>query len=306
MVNSARETLLDIRGVTKKFGTRNAVNALDLQVRAGDVCGFVGANGAGKTTALRVLSGLMAADAGTGHVLNFDLRTQAQDIRREVGYMPQRITLYRDLSVQENLGFRGELYDINDCIDALMIEFNLETYRHTPVAALSEGWARRVQLAATLLHRPRLLLLDEPTAGLDVGTREFVWQRVAEAAQAGAGVVINTHDLAEAERCTRIVFFQQGRVRYAGTPQALIEDAALCVLQVDATDLRTLPLCSLQAAPRALTAYGNATQIIVDASSCEAILMQLTTAGQRVQIVPTRLEHVVLAWSVPMQQMQTL
>lgn len=230
-------TVVDVSGVSKRFGARLAVDQAGLTLAAGEVMGFVGPNGAGKTTMLRMLSGLLRPDAGQGRVLGHDLLLSAGEIRARVGYMPQKLALYGELSVIENLRFRAEVYGLDRpgaAVEEMLSLFSLEPYARQRAGWLSGGWARRLQFAATVLHRPGLILLDEPTAGLDAIAKLEVWRRVAHFAAAGASVVINTHDLVEAEQCGRISLFNAGRIIAEGAPGAVTGALDIAVLSVEA------------------------------------------------------------------------
>jgi ABC-type multidrug transport system ATPase subunit len=209
------KNLVAVRDVAKRYGLRVAIEDLELTLRTGEILGLVGANGGGKTTTLRMLAGILKPDRGEGHVLGFDLMRGAKEIRKQIGYMSQRLALYADLSVFENLRFRAEVYEIDKsrtAVESVMREFELERYARSPAGQLSGGWARRLQLAAALIHTPRLILLDEPTAGLDPISRHDVWRRIELRAAQGAGVIVSTHDLAEAKRCSRVALLCEGRI----------------------------------------------------------------------------------------------
>jgi ABC-2 type transport system ATP-binding protein len=221
--------VIEVAGLTRRFGARTAVENLSLCVGAGQIAGLIGANGGGKTTSLRMLAGLLAPDAGAGHVLGHDLAAADGGIRRAVGYMAQRLALYGSLSVQDNLRFRAEVYGVPDVaktVRRVLAEYGLAPYANQPVESLSGGWTRLLQLAAALVHAPRLVLLDEPTAGLDAAARQAVWHRLASLAGAGIAVVIATHDLAEAERCSQVTVLAGGTVRAQGAPRAIVRDSA--------------------------------------------------------------------------------
>src|SRR5713101_4024120 len=218
----SRETLIAVEDVVKRYAHRVAIENLALTLRPGEVFGLVGGNGGGKTTTLRILAGILKPDRGHGHVLGFDLLRGAGEIRGHVGYMSQRFSLYADLSVFENLRFRARVYGLDrprTAAEAAIEDFGLTEYRSTAAGRLSGGWAHRLQLAASLIHAPRLLLLDEPTAGLDAVSRQAVWRRIECVAARGAGVIVSTHDLIEAERCSRTAFLSEGRIVAAGTPE---------------------------------------------------------------------------------------
>ena len=197
-----------------------------LTLRAGDLMGLVGANGGGKTTTLRMLAGLLRPDRGEGTVLGHDIRRPGASLRARVGYMGQRLSLYPDLTVVENLHFRARVHRLarpGDAVAQSARRFGLDDVLTTRFERLSGGWARRVQFAATLLHAPPLLLLDEPTAGLDVATRRDIWRWLGELADGGTAIIVSTHDLAEAERCPAILYYEGGRVEGPFAPAALAE-----------------------------------------------------------------------------------
>lgn len=208
-------------GVTKRFGSRVAVNNLSLRVRPGEVCALIGANGGGKTTSLRLLAGLIPADEGAGTVLGADLRGAMRAVRHEVGYLAQRCTLYGALSVRENLRFRAAVFGVTDprsTAEKQIRAFGLAAFGDTRVADLSGGWSRRVEMAAVMIHNPRLLLLDEPTTGLDAAARESIWLRLLAFAAQGTAIVFSTHDLSETQCCSQIVMLSTDRMPAAEAP----------------------------------------------------------------------------------------
>src|ERR1700746_604146 len=240
---SSRELLMAVYDISKRYGRTTAVAGVTLALRSGEICGFVGANGAGKTTVLRMLAGILKPDRGGGHILGFGLQREAADIRERVGYMSQRLSLYAELSVFENLRFRAAVYGLRNpraVAEAAMRDFYLVPWAHSPAASLSGGWARRLQLAASLLHSPQLVLLDEPTAGLDAVARQDVWRRVEGLAAAGAGVIVCTHDLAEAERCSHAAFFADGQVVVTGSPAEIAADSPAAAFLLSGADVRRL------------------------------------------------------------------
>jgi ABC-2 type transport system ATP-binding protein len=223
------EPVIAVTGLTRRFGARVAIADLSLSVAAGQVAGLIGANGGGKTTSLRMLAGLLKPDAGRGRVLGHDLAVADRSIRHDVGYMAQRLALYPSLSVLDNLRFRAEVYGVANAAHRarrVVADYGLAPYANLPAERLSGGWARLLQLAAALIHSPRLVLLDEPTAGLDATARQAVWQRIASLAGSGVAVVIATHDLAEAERCSHVSVLAGGRVRAQGAPLAIAQQSA--------------------------------------------------------------------------------
>src|SRR5260370_2021694 len=239
----AREPLVAVQDISKHYGRKTAVAGVTLAVRAGEICGFVGANGSGKTTTLRMLAGILKPEGGCGHVLGFDLLRDAAKIRERVGYMSQRLSLYAEMSVVENLRFRAEVYGLRNAragAQAAICESGLMRWAGSPAGSLSGGWARRLQLAATLVHSPRLVLLDEPTAGLDAATHQEVWRRVEALAATGAGVIVCTHDLVEAERCSKAAFFSDGRGLAAGAPLENPAAPRAAGFEFSGTDVRLL------------------------------------------------------------------
>jgi ABC-type multidrug transport system ATPase subunit len=270
---------------------------LSLHLDGGEILALLGANGGGKTTSLRLLSGLLAADAGEGQVLGIDLRRDPRGIRRQVGYLSQRFSLYPTLSVAENLRFRAEVYDLPVpvlAVDAAIDAFGLGRFRGTRAGALSGGWARRLQFAAALIHRPRLVLLDEPTSGLDALARQDIWRRIARLAADGVGVVISTHDLADAERCGRALLLIEGRAAAAGTPAEL---AARCAARSFILDGAAGQGDRIEAIGGVIACHPNETGLrILALAAAEAELQGFADrAGGRLTPVAPRLEDAVMA-----------
>jgi ABC-2 type transport system ATP-binding protein len=234
------DPLIDVTGLAKRYDRRVVIDQVSMRVMPGDLLGLVGANGGGKTTTLRMLAGLIAPDAGAGQVLGHDLGRPHPDTRAKIGYMAQRLALYPDLSVAENLWFRANVFGLSD--RGARIHDVAHTYGVTSVMAqrfgtLSGGWARRVQFAATMLPAPPLLLLDEPTAGLDVATKRDIWSWLGALASDGHAIVISTHDLAEAERCPSIIFYHDGHARGPMRPAQLIAETRTATLEDAVADM---------------------------------------------------------------------
>lgn len=226
------QAVVQVRGLSKRFGRRTALGDLTLSVGEGEVTALLGANGGGKSTALRLLAGVLRPDGGAGSVLGCDLFRPTRAMRRQLGFQPQNFALPFDLTVRESLRFRADAYALprpRQAVEQALADHGLESYADRLAGRLSSGWRNRLQLAATLLHEPRLVLLDEPTAGLDVLARARTWERIFELAVSGVSVIISTHDLEEAERCTRVAFFAEGAVLACAAPQALALDPALAV-----------------------------------------------------------------------------
>jgi ABC-2 type transport system ATP-binding protein len=221
---------IDVRGLRKSFGSRAVVQGLDLQVAKGQICGFLGANGSGKTTTLRMLCGLLTPDAGEGTCLGLDVRRDAPRIRRRVGYMTQRFSFYEDLTVQENLDFVARLYELPDHahrIDEVLERSGLTDRRTQLAGELSGGWKQRLALAACVLHEPELLLLDEPTAGVDPKARREFWDLIHVLATEGITVLVSTHYMDEAERCHRIVYLSGGKLVVEGSAAEVVGRSGL-------------------------------------------------------------------------------
>jgi ABC-2 type transport system ATP-binding protein len=299
----AGEPVVDVAEVTKRYAHRTAIANLTLAVRPGEVLGLVGANGGGKTTALRILAGVLKPDEGQGQVLGFDLRRDADFIREHVGYMSQRSSFYADLSVFENLRFRAEVYGLDRpkvAVEAAILDFGLTEYARIAAGRLSGGWARRLQLAAALIHSPRLILLDEPTAGLDAMSRHEVWGRIGRLAGAGTGIIISTHDLAEAERCSHAALLSEGRVVASGTPEQIALNAPAFAFLVSGNNARLLAPV-MEAVPGVIASYpqGHSVRVVANSEAGEALQRVATSNNASIASVAVRLEDAVLAFSRP-------
>ncbi|TFW16238.1 ABC transporter ATP-binding protein [Massilia arenosa] len=231
----AQDIVIDVHGLTKRYGERTVVQRIDMQVRGGSIYGFLGPNGSGKTTTIRMLCGLLTPDEGEGTCLGLDIRTQARQIKRQVGYMTQKFGLYDDLSIEENLDFIARIYDVPQRrakVDATIARLGLQERRKQLAGALSGGWKQRLALAACLLHEPKLLLLDEPTAGVDPQARRVFWDQLHELAADGLTVLVSTHYMDEAERCHALAYICYGRMLAQGTAEELIAQAALASREI--------------------------------------------------------------------------
>src|SRR6185295_13047323 len=206
---SPTDLAIDVTGVTKKFGNKTVVDAIDLSVRRGEIYGFLGPNGSGKTTFIRMLCGLLTPDAGRGTCLGFDVLTQQAEIKRHVGYMTQRFSYYEDLSIRENLDFIARICAIparTSAVQRSLEQLGLVNRSHQLAGQLSGGWKQRLALAACLIHAPRLLLLDEPTAGVDPKARRDFWDEIHRLSAKGVTVLVTTHYMDEASRCHRLAY----------------------------------------------------------------------------------------------------
>lgn len=224
-MDDLQQPVIEVEGLTKSFAGKVVVDSLSLQVREGEIYGFLGPNGSGKTTFIRMLCGLLKPDRGRGTCLGYDIIRDAAQIKFQVGYMAQRFSLYEDLSVSENLEFIGRLYRLRQPRQqaaAIMERMALAPFAEQPAGTLSGGWKQRLALAACLLHKPKLLLLDEPTAGVDPKARRDFWDELYQLTGEGITVLISTHYMDEAERCHRLAYLSFGRLLIAGTAEEMV------------------------------------------------------------------------------------
>ncbi|MCC7266100.1 MAG: ABC transporter ATP-binding protein [Caulobacteraceae bacterium] len=221
---------IDVRGLNKSFGDKHVVRDVSIQVEEGRVTGFLGPNGSGKTTTMRMLCGLLTPDSGEGTCLGLDIRTEARKIKRLTGYMTQKFSLYEDLTIAENLEFIARVYGMDERarrVSEALDKLGLTSRRGQAAGELSGGWKQRLALAAAVLHEPRLLLLDEPTAGVDPKARREFWDEIHGLVADGMTVMVSTHYMDEAERCHDIAYIAYGRLIARGTADALIADSRL-------------------------------------------------------------------------------
>jgi ABC-2 type transport system ATP-binding protein len=227
---------VDVRGLDKSFGAKRVVKDLSIQVEQGRVTGFLGPNGSGKTTTLRMLCGLLTPDAGEGTCLGLDFRRQAREIKRRTGYMTQRFSLYEDLTLEENLLFTARVYGLDrrrERVAAALERLGLENRRGQKAGELSGGWKQRLALASATLHEPELLLLDEPTAGVDPKARRSFWDEIHALAGQGLTVMVSTHYMDEAERCHDIAYIAYGELMARGTAVKVIEASGLVTFRAE-------------------------------------------------------------------------
>ncbi len=237
------EIAIEVEGLTKSFGTKKVVDNLSMRVERGMIYGFLGPNGSGKTTTIRMLCGLLTPDAGRGACLGYDIRTQQHEIKRRVGYMTQKFSLYGDLTIRENLEFVARiygLYDPREAARAALERLGLEDRADQLASELSGGWKQRLALGACTLPDPALLLLDEPTAGVDPKARRDFWDEIHRLAENGLTVLVSTHYMDEAERCHRIAYIAAGRLLVSGTTAEIIATAGLTTYIVTGPDLALL------------------------------------------------------------------
>ena len=233
------EAIIDIKGLTKRFNGRAVVDNVDLTVRRGEIVGFLGPNGSGKTTTIRMICGLLKPDEGTGTCLGYDILTQSDLIKLQVGYMTQRFSLYEDLTIEENLDFVARLYDLKPRVKFVadtLERLGLTGRKDQLAGKLSGGWKQRLALAASVMHQPQLLLLDEPTAGVDPKARREFWDEIHQLAADGLTVLVSTHYMDEAERCHRIIYIAYGKIVARGTVAEVIAESGLTTITVSGGD----------------------------------------------------------------------
>ena len=239
----ASDIAIEVRGLSKSFEGREVVHELTMQVKRGTIYGFLGPNGSGKTTTIRMLCGLLTPDSGEGRCLGYDIRRDADKIKRQVGYMTQRFSLYQDLSVRENLEFVARLYGMHDAGGAardMIKRLGLSGREEQLAGELSGGWKQRLALGACTLPNPQLLLLDEPTAGVDPKARRDFWNEIHALAAEGLTVLVSTHYMDEAERCHEIAYIAYGHLLTHGTVEEVIARSALSTYTVTGDDLHVL------------------------------------------------------------------
>jgi ABC-2 type transport system ATP-binding protein len=224
------DEVIAVRGLTKRFGDKTVVDNVDLNVKRGEIVGFLGPNGSGKTTTIRLICGLLHADAGEGTALGHDIRTESGLIKMQTGYMTQRFSFYEDLTIRENLDFVARLYDLKprkEYVDRTLERLGLTNRQNQLAGNLSGGWKQRLALAACVMHEPKLLLLDEPTAGVDPKARREFWDEIHALADEGLTVLVSTHYMDEAERCHRIVYIAYGTIVARGAVKDVVADSGL-------------------------------------------------------------------------------
>jgi ABC-2 type transport system ATP-binding protein len=240
---NTQPAVIDVRGLTKRYAGRAVVDDFAIKVERGQIYGFLGPNGSGKTTTIRMLCGLLTPDAGEGQCLGYDIRRDALKIKREVGYMTQRFSLYEDLSIRENLDFIARVYGVADrrsAVAGALDRLGLTARKEQLAGALSGGWKQRLALAACLMHTPKLLLLDEPTAGVDPKARREFWDQIHDLAADGLTVLVSTHYMDEAERCHELAYIAYGKLLAKGTAAEVVAQSRLSTWSVTGDALHAL------------------------------------------------------------------
>ncbi len=286
---------IDVQGLNKYFGDKHVVKDLSLQVKRGEILGFLGPNGSGKTTAIRMLCGLLTPDSGTGHCLGYDISTQSDAIKREVGYMTQKFSYWEDLSIRENLDFVARVYELANrkaIVTEALHTLGLTSRASQLAKSLSGGWKQRLALAACMLRHPKLLLLDEPTAGVDPSARRDFWEELHELAAKGVSVLISTHYMDEAERCHKLAYIAYGNLLAQGSAKSIIEKQKLLTYEVSGENLmglsKKLELCE---AIEQTVIFGSTLHV----SGKNKDALQTALQGENFKPIATSLEDVFIS-----------
>ncbi|PKB24885.1 ABC-2 type transport system ATP-binding protein [Novosphingobium kunmingense] len=287
-----------VRGLTKRFGGRTVVDHVDLAVQPGRICGFLGPNGSGKTTTLRMICGLLIPDEGEGEVLGLDLRTSRRAIKQQIGYMTQKFGLFSDLSIAENLEFIARVYSLdnrNARVEAALERLGLTSRAGHLAGKLSGGWKQRLALAAAVLHEPRILLLDEPTAGVDPQARREFWDQIHALAREGMTVLVSTHYMDEAERCHEIAYIAYGVMLAHGTTDQVIAASGLSALEGEGPGADRLA-AEIEERPGVAMAAPFGTTLHVCGTDPEALRAAVAPWAERItwRAVPPTLEDVFI------------
>ncbi len=294
-------TAISVRDLTKRFGDKTVVDHVSMTVEEGEIVGFLGPNGSGKTTTIRIMCGLLTPDEGEGTVLGYDIRSESLKIKREVGYMTQRFSFYEDLTIAENLEFVARLYQLKPVAQHVadtLEDLGLTSRKDQLAGTLSGGWKQRLALAACTMHKPKLLLLDEPTAGVDPKARREFWDEIHRLAHGGLTVLVSTHYMDEAERCHRISYISYGKLLATGTVNDVVKNAGLTTFVLTGSDLDAVAE-ELRGRPgvEQVAPFGAALHVVgSDAKALKAALADVGKTHKGVVVKPgeTSLEDVFI------------
>jgi ABC-type multidrug transport system ATPase subunit len=280
----ADELVVETDHLSRRFGQRWAVRDVSLQVRRGEIFGVLGPNGAGKSTTIRMLCGILDPSGGSGRVVGFDIATDSEEIKRRIGYMTQRFSLYEDLTVEENLKFYAGIYGVpwgrrRALVTDVLERMGLGARRRQLAGTLSGGWKQRVALASATIHEPPLLFLDEPTAGVDPVSRRDFWEQIHQIAHGGTTVLLTTHYMDEAERCHRLAFIFRGTLLATGTPEEIVAARQLSVAELE-TPQASEAAAILRALPEVeeVAHYGAVLRVATRGGDAEALARQAMSA----------------------------
>ena len=293
------DLVIDVQGITKRFGNRTVVNNIPMQVRRGEIYGFLGPNGSGKTTFLRMLCGLLRPDGGSGRCLGFDIRTESAAIKKNIGYMTQRFSFYEDLTIEENLDFIARIYGVaarRPAVEKSLERLGMTERRRQLAGELSGGWKQRLALSACLIHEPQLLLLDEPTAGVDPKARRDFWEEIHKLAADGLTALVTTHYMDEAERCHRLAYIAYGNLLASGTAGEVVKTARLTTWEVAGENLAALA-AKLRGQPGVEQVVAFGTTLHVSGRNAEKLHASISpwmTGGYRWQQIESGLEDVFI------------
>ncbi len=278
---------IDVQNLTRRFGDFVAVNQVTFQIRYGEIFGFLGPNGAGKSTTVRMLCGILEPTEGTAKVAGFDVNTDSERVKESIGYVSQRFSLYTDLTVEENLAFYGRIYDLskiilNQRIQEVLQLTHLEGFRKRRAGELSGGWKQRLAIANAFLHQPKILFLDEPTAGLDPVSRRDLWEMLYQLADQGVALFVTTHYMEEAERCHQLAFISQGSLLRLGEPTTLRKSIPGKAFEIECQPLmKASRLFHAVPGVSSVTAYGTHLHVIVQE---EKVIEALSKIAEEQQI----------------------
>jgi ABC-2 type transport system ATP-binding protein len=290
--------VIDVQRLNKHFGDKHVVKDVSLRVERGEIFGFLGPNGSGKTTCIRMLCGLLTPDSGSGTCLGVDIVKESTRIKREVGYMTQRFSYWEDLTIRENLDFVARMYEMQDrtrAVDKALEGLGLQHRANQLAGTLSGGWKQRLALAACLLHEPQLLLLDEPTAGVDPSARRDFWEELHRLAARGISVLVSTHYMDEAERCHKLAYIAYGSLLAQGTSAEIVNSLGLSTWAVTGGNLVELAE-RLRHAPGVSQTVAFGTALHVSGTDAEALSATLAQLGREqtaldIKRINTELEH---------------
>ncbi|MDB5766322.1 MAG: ybhF [Collimonas fungivorans] len=302
------DLVVDVDRINKHFGSKHVVKDLSLQVRRGEIFGFLGPNGSGKTTSIRMMCGLLTPDSGHGTCMGFDIIKQSGEIKRRVGYMTQKFSYWDDLSIRENLDFVARIYEMKnrkEVVDQSLEKLGLTSRAKQLAGSLSGGWKQRLALAASMLHQPELLLLDEPTAGVDPAARRDFWEELHRLAAEGISVLVSTHYMDEAERCHKLAYLAYGQLLVQGTAAEVVAGQGLttwAIYNKRNSDIHDNKLVGLsqqlhnQPGVDQLVVFGTSLHVCgKDAALLEKTLRQMTEGqGLRMEQIDTSLEDVFI------------